>query len=341
MKNTSHLKSGESLVGPRLSHLSLCLIFFLATAHACFSQGTVEFLNSVAFKTIDPTGGARLVYNVDSPLDPVNGNRLAGTNWVAELYAGADAAGLSPLPASISHFRNLVTVLPGTWISRNDFAVLPVPSGATVILMVKVWDSSQFSTYEEAVSGQGLTGASEPFSYVVPVPGSTVSAYYMEGLRAFALSRGPSGCVRHKAQATAQLVDGSVAGVTITDAGCGYTNPPVVLIQGGGGNGAAATAVISNGQISAININNAGCCYTNLPTIVIGSPWFRPTVSIGVSRVKVTQHVVLGREYVLESSYDRIIWTPTGPPFTAGSELVENDFDVGSTGGFFRVREAP
>jgi len=132
-------------------------VIFLATAGSGFSQGTVDFENSVAFKTVDPTGGARLVYNVDSPLDPATGTRLAGTNWVAELYAGADAANLSPLPASISHFRNLVTVLPGTWINRNGSVALPFPSGATVTLMVKVWDSTQFSSYEEAVNGQGVT----------------------------------------------------------------------------------------------------------------------------------------------------------------------------------------
>src|SRR5439155_6737828 len=102
-----------------------------------------------------------------------------------------------------------------------------------------------------------------------------------------------------------------------------------------------ATAVISNGQVIAINITSAGCCYTNPPSIVIASPWFRASLSLSASRVKVTQHVVLGRQYVLESSYDRSFWTPTGPPFTAEMELIENEFDVGSTGGFFRLREEP
>src|SRR2546422_4057599 len=122
----------------------------------------------------------------------------------------------------------------------------------TVSLMVKVWDFSEFATYEEAAAGHGVTGASAPFPYLIP-PGSgaPVTAFFMEGLRAFALGA-PIGCVRHKAQATAQLVDGSVVGATITDAGCGYTNPPVVLIQGGGGTGATATAVISDSQLTAI-----------------------------------------------------------------------------------------
>ena len=54
-----------------------------------------------------------------------------------------------------------------------------------------------------------------------------------------------------------------------------------------------------------------------------------------------TQHVVLGRQYVLESSIDSINWMATGPAFIAQSETIENEFDVGAAGGFFRVREVP
>lgn len=54
------------------------------------------------------------------------------------------------------------------------------------------------------------------------------------------------------------MVNGFVVGITLTDSGCGYTNPPAVSIQGGGGTGATATAVISNGVVANIIINNAG-----------------------------------------------------------------------------------
>jgi len=65
------------------------------------------------------------------------------------------------------------------------------------------------------------------------------------------------------------------------------------------------------------------------------------TVSIAVSRVKVTQNVVLGRKYVLESSADLVAWTATGPEFTADSETIVSEFEVAETGGFFRIREVP
>jgi len=60
-----------------------------------------------------------------------------------------------------------------------------------------------------------------------------------------------------------------------------------------------------------------------------------------VSKVRVSQTVVLGRRYVLESSIDLANWTATGPPFTAQSETIANEFEVDVTGRFFRLREVP
>jgi hypothetical protein len=157
----------------------------------------------------------------------------------------------------------------------------------------------------------------------------------------YLLESDPPGCSPHKARATPELVNGFLVGATITDAGCGYTNAPLVLIQGGGGSGATATAVITNGRVTRIIITDAGFGYDTPPRIVIASPPFVPTLAISVSRVKVAQNVVLGRRYVLESSTDLANWGATGTPFTAESETIENEFDVNVTGGFFRIREVP
>ena len=146
-------------------------------------------------------------------------------------------------------------------------------------------------------------------------------------------------CTPHKATATATLYNWFLVDATITDGGCGYTNPPAVLVQGGGGSGAAATAVVSNGMVVKINITDAGAGYTSVPKIVIGSPPFVPTLSIAVSKVKVTENVVLGRSYVLEASHDLVTWTATGPHFTAQEETLVNEFDVDLTGRYFRIRQ--
>ncbi len=148
-------------------------------------------------------------------------------------------------------------------------------------------------------------------------------------------------CSPHAATATATLVNGFVVGATITDYGCGYTSAPPVSISGGGGSNATATATISGGMVTAINITAAGCCYTNPPRIVIGSPPFVPTLSIRVSKVRVTQRLMVGRNYVLEATTDLVNWTPTGPPFTAQSESTDSEFDVDVTGRYFRVSEVP
>jgi hypothetical protein len=42
------------------------------------------------------------------------------------------------------------------------------------------------------------------------------------------------------------VVNGILVGATITDPGCGYTNAPLVVIQGGGGSGATQAAIVTN-----------------------------------------------------------------------------------------------
>jgi len=151
----------------------------------------------------------------------------------------------------------------------------------------------------------------------------------------------PSYCSPHKATATATVFNGFVVDATITDPGCGYTETPAVLIQGGGGSGAEATAEVRDSVVAVIHITNAGSGYTSVPKIVIGSPPFVPSVSIAVSKVKVTQSVVLGRNYVLEASPDLVTWTATGPQFTAQDEMLVAEFDVDLTGRYFRIRQVP
>jgi len=66
-----------------------------------------------------------------------------------------------------------------------------------------------------------------------------------------------------------------------------------------------------------------------------------PTLAIRVSKVIVTQNITRGERYVLESSFDLITWTATGPPFTATGETVEEEFDINVNGRFFRIRRVP
>ena len=148
-------------------------------------------------------------------------------------------------------------------------------------------------------------------------------------------------CTPHKAVAQAQIINGFVVGATVVDGGCGYTNAPLVLIQGGGGYGASAEALIQNGSVTGFHMISAGSGYSTNPppTFVIASPPFVPTVGIRFSRVFVTQNVGLGHTYVLESSPDLTSWTTAVPQFTAVSEVYTNEFFISQTGQYFRLRE--
>ncbi len=178
-----------------------------------------------------------------------------------------------------------------------------------------------------------------PLQIVLKSAGSDAQAAF-DNVR-LSVTDGPVACTPHKGAATAQLLNGIFVGATLTDTGCGYTNAPVVLIQGGGGTGATARALINDGRITEIRVTNGGCCYTNAPRVVIGSPPFVPSVGIEVSKVNVTQNVVLGWKYVLESSTNAIDWTPTGPPFVAESESIVTEFSTESPARHFRLRVAP
>ena len=66
-----------------------------------------------------------------------------------------------------------------------------------------------------------------------------------------------------------------------------------------------------------------------------------PWLNIGVSKVNVTLHVVLGRNYVLLSSVDLKTWTQVGVKFTAQDEVIRQEFAVSETGQYFRIQEVP
>ena len=66
-----------------------------------------------------------------------------------------------------------------------------------------------------------------------------------------------------------------------------------------------------------------------------------PAVAIGISKVKVTQHVQLGLNYVLESSSNLVDWIATGPQYTVQDEFVVSEFDVSPATRFLRIRQVP
>jgi hypothetical protein len=62
------------------------------------------------------------------------------------------------------------------------------------------------------------------------------------------------------------LISGSVSSISVSAKGSGYTSAPTVSITGGGGSGATATAAIS-GSVASITLTVNGSGYTSAPTV--------------------------------------------------------------------------
>lgn len=156
----------------------------------------------------------------------------------------------------------------------------------------------------------------------------------------YAMESAPQPCIPRAAAGVPIVVNGFVVAANLTDGGCGYSNAPIILIKGEG-TGATATATVRNGVVTSIQIINAGSGYGTNTAIKIASPPFMPWLEIAVSKVTVSLHLVLGRNYVLLSSTDLVSWSQVGPKFTAEDEVLTQEFAVDTYGRYFRVQEVP
>jgi hypothetical protein len=129
----------------------------LAIFNAHGQGTTLQFCNSCLSSPPD-----RLVRDV-------NGNPLAGTNYVAQLYMGPSPDNLMTTTASPARFRVVGAPLPGTWEPKT-VRIGGLPPGP-IYLQVRVWDTTVGQTYDQAAaSSEGQHGRSETFVYD-PCPG--------------------------------------------------------------------------------------------------------------------------------------------------------------------------
>lgn len=81
------------------------------------------------------------------------------------------------------------------------------------------------------------------------------------------------------AQAIAQIENGEVVDIIVSDGGSGYTSVPTVTLEGGGGSGATARASANGQSVTAITVTGGGRNYRSPPTVVIADPPI-PTVTL-------------------------------------------------------------
>lgn len=154
----------------RLLLVAACIV---ATVGA-LAQGTVNFANKVA------------AAGIDAPVLNVDGTKLAGADYLAQLYAGTTAGSLSAVGSAIpfkvnGYFSGGATVIPG------------IAGGATAILQVRAWAAAGGATYELALAAGGAAGMSAEFGVALGNPAAeppTVPAD-LKGLVGFKLAGGP------------------------------------------------------------------------------------------------------------------------------------------------------
>ncbi|MFC2974710.1 phage tail tube protein [Azotobacter bryophylli] len=79
------------------------------------------------------------------------------------------------------------------------------------------------------------------------------------------------------------VMAGTLAEMTVTDGGSGYTTAPTVTISGGGGTGATAEATLSGGVVTGIAITNPGSGYTSAPSVAIAGDGTGATATAAVA----------------------------------------------------------
>lgn len=306
-------------------------------------------VNMVLMVPIVAQGGPTVL---DSAINPANGHvyyLLSNSDWTnaenAAIGLGGHLATINDLAENNWIWDRWATNR-SLWIGLHD----PVTGdgGGAQHAANFVWASGDSSNYRNWRSGEPN---GDQFAYIfakeIGLGGTwndAITATNQSGQPPYYGVVEVPVCTPHHATATAVLFNNNnfVVQANITDPGCGYTNAPLVTITGGGGSGATATATINaNGNVTAINITATGSGYTNAPQISIASPPFVPSVSISISKINVTQHLMLGFNYILETSPDLVSWTPSGPSFTATNENMVTEFDVSLSGRYFRIQQVP
>ena len=125
-----------------------------------------------------------------------------------------------------------------------------------------------------------------------------------------------------------------VAAILLTNAGSGYTEAPIVTIQGGGGTGAAATVGIATttGSIQTISIaSTVGSGYTANPTITFGQPgtaFSGPTANYAYGIAHANSAGILTTAYIVNPGTGYSIAQPH-----AGIATITDPAGIGATMG--------
>jgi len=155
----------------------------LALCVGAFAQGTVNFNNSPA--AVGGTGAP--VFDVDGT------TRLAGTAYLAQLFAGVDANSLQPYGAALTFRTGAGAGFFNTTGVDTSRAITTVAPGAVATIEVRAWEAAGGTTYDSAVAGGFKAGISSAITVTTGGAGSPPSLpANLVGLTSFSLIPEPS-----------------------------------------------------------------------------------------------------------------------------------------------------
>lgn len=327
-----------------------------------------------SFSQVELSGNTLLV---DSGDDAYVFER-SGTNWIFQARLAPPTTnslpGSAALDQNVAVVNGFVFVRHGTnWIQTQQLVPSPVVAGfgrsAAIegnTIVVSAWDtfyssSTQGTAFVFQYDGSSwvqmdqltpgdLTGVSGEYGLALAIDGGRIVVGDPNHIQNDILM--PTGAAHvwtplasapSPAVANAEVYNGFVVAINITDQGSGFTYPPLVRLIGGGGSGASAVASVVSNRLESIQIVNSGSGYTSAPTVVIQLPAQGPGASefldLRITYASVTFDLVPGKRYLLESSFDRSTWTALDEPFVALQEALTANFPVEQTGRFFRLTE--
>ncbi len=90
--------------------------------------------------------------------------------------------------------------------------------------------------------------------------------------------------------------------IKVTDPGAGYTSPPAVIIEGGGGTGAQAVAIVRNNRLQEIIVKDPGSGYSSEPTVTLKSEFvYVVNVDLGYFQFNFPHGIITGSEITLRA----------------------------------------
>jgi hypothetical protein len=130
-----------------------------------------------------------------------------------------------------------------------------------------------------------------------------------------------------------------VVEITLSQAGIGYTNTPLVYLLGGGGSGAQAVATVSNGIVTGITIINAGSGYTNAPIVEVMPP-LPLMLGVGPATLLSFVNLTVGTNYQLQISQSGT-WENLGSAFIASAGNYSQYVDGRANASLYRLAVFP